>query len=112
MRRRVRSALGSGIALIVVAELGIGVAAHSVGALVAAALVLAALNLFVRPLVTLLTLPLNMLTLGVFSWVVSGLLLWAVAAVVPGFEVRGFLGALEGSLLIGLVSGVLGWIFR
>lgn len=112
MRRRVRAALLSGVALIVVAQLGIGVAAHGVGALLAAALVLAAVNLFVRPLVALLTLPLNMLTLGVFSWVVSGLLLWAVSAVVPGFEVRGFLAAVVASAVIGLVSGVLGWMLR
>jgi len=61
-------------------------------------------NAFVRPLMILLTLPLTVLTFGVFPIVVSAFMLWLVAALVPGIRVHGFGAALLGSLLLTLLN--------
>ena len=76
-------------------------------AALAAAFLLGVVNALLRPLLILLTFPLTILTLGLFLLVINGIMLWLVAALVPGFEVNGFLGALVGSLLISLVSWIL-----
>lgn len=65
--------------------------------------VIGLINLFIRPLVHLLTLPLTLLTLGLFAFVVNALLLWLAAVLVPGFEISTFLDALLGSLFLTVV---------
>jgi putative membrane protein len=72
-----------------------------------AAFVLGVVNTFIRPLLVLLTLPLTVVTFGIFLLVINGLLLWLVSAIVRGFQVNGFLGALVGSILISIVSWIL-----
>ncbi len=81
--------------------------ADSVMAAIAAAFVLGVVNAVIRPIFVLLTFPLTVVTLGLFLLVVNGLLLWLVTAVVPGFHVNGFFGALAGSVCISVVSWVL-----
>ncbi len=98
-----------------VSALAIGVAAYLVpgvsvtlfGALVAA-VVLGALNLFIRPILLVLTLPINILTLGLFSLVVNALLVLLVSYLVPGFFVAGFGTA----LLFALVLAIVNWVFH
>jgi putative membrane protein len=85
------------------------VSADGVMAALAAAFVLGLVNAVVRPLFVLLTLPITVVTLGVFLLVINGLLLLLVAAVVPGFHVNGFFGAVVGSVLVSIVSSVLTW---
>jgi putative membrane protein len=75
-------------------------------ALLAAAL-LGILNAFFRPILILLTLPVNILTLGLFTFVINALMLMIVSAVIPGFVVRGFWTAVLGALIIGAVSWML-----
>ena len=76
--------------------------------LVWAALVLGILNAFVRPVLKLLSLPLLILTLGLFSFVINGVLLYAVGwLLAPGFEVTTFSAAFWGALIISLISGFL-----
>ena len=72
-----------------------------------AAFVLGVVNTFIRPLLVLLTLPLAVVTLGFFLLIINGLLLWLVSALVPGFHVSGFWGALVGAILISIVSWIL-----
>ncbi len=72
-------------------------------ALFAAAL-LGILNAFLRPILLLLTLPINILTLGLFTLVINAVLLMMVSGVIGGFMVHGFWTALFGALLIGLAS--------
>jgi len=72
-----------------------------------AAAVLGILNAFFRPLLLLLTLPLNILSLGLFTFVINALLLKMASGVIDGFEVHGFWTALFGALIITLVSGLL-----
>ena len=73
----------------------------------AAAFVLGLVNAVIRPLFVLLTLPVTVVTLGVFLLVINGLLLGLVAYIVPGFHVNGFLGAVAGSILLSVVSWIL-----
>jgi len=75
-----------------------------------AALVLGLINTLIRPLLILLTLPVTLLTLGLFLFVINALLFWLVAEVVQGFTVTGFIGALIGSILYSLITLVAGWL--
>src|SRR5512143_3826218 len=77
------------------------------GSALAAALVLGFINTLVRPLLTLLTLPITLLTLGIFYLVLNGLLFWLAGALLPGFEVHGFLSAMVGAILYGVIAWAL-----
>ncbi len=72
-----------------------------------AAFLLGIVNAIIRPIFILLTLPLTILTLGLFLLIINGLMLWLVAGLVGGFHVSGFWGAFFGSILISLVSWIL-----
>jgi putative membrane protein len=74
---------------------------------VLAAAALATLNTFLRPVILVLTLPINVLTLGLFTFVINALLLKMASAAIPGFDVIGFWPAVWGSLLISVVAGLL-----
>jgi len=69
-----------------------------------AALLLGLVNTLIRPLLVLLTLPATVLTLGLFVFVINGLLFWFVASFVKGFSVDGFWSAVLGAIVYGLVS--------
>ena len=77
-----------------------------------AAFLLGIINAFIRPVVVLLTLPLTVVTFGLFLLVINGLLLWLVSAIVRGFHVNGFWGALLGAILISIVSWILSRFLR
>jgi putative membrane protein len=94
-------------ALLLVANLYPGVAVSSFGAALIAALVLGLLNTLVRPLLVLLTLPVTLLTLGLFLFVINALMFWAAASLLDGFQVNGFWAALIGSLLYSLCAMVI-----
>jgi putative membrane protein len=72
------------------------------------AAILGILNAFFRPILILLTLPFTILTFGLFIFVINALLLMMVSGVIPGFEVHGFWSAVLGSLIISIVSWLLG----
>ena len=72
-----------------------------------AALLLGIVNTIIRPILVILTFPLTLLTFGLFLLVINGLMLWLVSALLSGFQVNGFWGALFGSILISIVSWVL-----
>ena len=69
-----------------------------------AAAILGILNAFFRPILLVLTLPINILSLGLFTFVINAVLLLMVSGVIPGFDVNGFWSAVAGSLFISLVS--------
>jgi len=94
-------------ALLLVANLYPGVAVNSFGSALIAALVLGLLNTLVRPLLVLLTLPVPLVTLGLFLFVINALLFWAAASMLDGFQVNGFWAALIGSLLYSLCAMVI-----
>ena len=86
-------------ALLLVAQIYPGVQVQSFGAALIAALVLGLFNTLLRPLLVLLTLPVTVLTLGLFLFVINALMFWSAAGVLSGFHVRGFGAALLGSLI-------------
>lgn len=89
----------SAAALLAVAYLYEGVVVTSFGAALLAAALLGALNLVLRPILILLTLPVTLLTLGLFLFVVNALVFWAAAGLLSGLDVRSFGAALLGSLI-------------
>jgi putative membrane protein len=94
-------------ALLLVAHLYPGVEVKSFSSALLAALVLGLFNTLVRPLLVLLTLPVTLLTLGLFLFVINALMFWAAASVLDDFNVAGFSAALIGSLLYSLCSMVI-----
>jgi putative membrane protein len=97
-------------ALLFVAYLYSGVHVESFFAAALAALVLGLVNAVVRPILVLLTLPVTILTLGLFLFVINAGLFWLVAEIVGGFRVTGFGAALIGSLLYSLVTLLTSWL--
>lgn len=79
----------------------------SVPAALVAALILGLINTFIRPLLILLTLPATLLTLGLFVFVINGLLFWFVGSFVTGFHVAGFWPAFFGAILYSIISWAL-----
>lgn len=84
---------------------------RSGGWLILAAILLGVVNGVVRPLVVLLTLPLTVVTLGLFLLVVNGVMLALVAALLPGFSIGGFWDAFWGAIIVSLVSWAGSMIF-
>ena len=76
-----------------------------------AALSIAVVNTLVRPVISLLSLPLTFITFGLFSFVVNGICFWLAAAFVPGFNVQGLLGTILGPVALSFVSTFLGNYF-
>lgn len=76
-----------------------------------AALVLALVNTLIRPILLLLTLPVTVLTLGLFIFVINGLMFWAVSDLVTGFQVASFGSAILGAFLYSVISWALSAIF-
>ncbi|MGB6008511.1 phage holin family protein [Castellaniella sp.] len=95
------------VALLVVAYLLPGITVASFGSALIAALVLGLLNAVVKPLLILLTLPLTVVTLGLFLLVLNALVFWWAGSILKGFQVDGFWWAVIGAIVYSLVSGVL-----
>ena len=72
-----------------------------------AAAMLGILNAFLRPVLLILTLPINILSLGLFTFIINALMLKMASGVIPGFDIRGFWTALFGALIITLISWLL-----
>jgi putative membrane protein len=98
------------LSLLAVAYLLPSVAVESFYAAVIAALLLAIVNTVIRPVLVLITLPVNILTLGLFTLVINGLLFWFVASFVEGFRVAGFWSALLGALFYSVISTLASWL--
>lgn len=94
-------------AIYLVANVVPGITVASIGAALGAGFVLGLVNAVVRPILVVLTLPITLLSLGLFLFVLNAFCLWLTSELVKGFEVHGFLPALFGALLISVVSWVL-----
>lgn len=95
------------LAIMVTAYLLPGVAVSGFVAALTTAVILGLINAFIRPLLILLTLPINILTLGLFTLVINALLILLATAIVPGFKVDGFWWAMAFSILLMIIHGVL-----
>lgn len=94
-------------ALLAVAYLMPGIHVTSFWSALIAAAVLGVVNTLVRPVLVLLTLPVSVLTLGLFLFVLNGLLFWAAGSVLEGFKVDGFWVAVFGAILYGIIGYLL-----
>lgn len=99
--------LVNALAIWLATEIVPGLTARSAVTVLGAALVLGLINAIVRPVLLVLTLPLTLVTLGLFLFVLNALCLWLTSAIVPGFEVRGFWAAFWGALVVSIVSWVM-----
>ena len=104
--------LVSALALGVTAHIVPGMHAQSIPALLVAALILGVLNAIIRPILFLLTLPINLLTLGLFTFVINAAMLKATSALVKGFQIKGFWPAVLGAIVLAVVSGLLNWLVK
>ena len=93
-------------ALWVAAQLVPGFVLSGVTPLLLAALVLGLINAIVRPILLILTLPLTLVTLGLFLFILNAFCIWLTSRLVPGFEVHTFLAAVLGALVISAVSWI------
>jgi len=100
----------STIAVFVTAHILPGARVDGWGTALVVAVVLAIVNAFIRPLLLILTLPINILTLGLFTFVILGLCVLLVSAIVPGFHVDGFWWAVAFALILAIISGFLNTI--
>lgn len=96
--------LVTAISLIITANLVPGFVVTSFGAALLAAVVIGLVNAIVKPILVILTLPLTILTLGLFLFVVNAITIWLAGVLTPGFTVTGLLPALLGSIVLTLVA--------
>jgi putative membrane protein len=104
--------LVTAVSLLVTAYIVPGLEIKGFTAAAIGAIVLGLVNAIVKPLLVLFTLPLTILTLGLFLLVVNAIAFGLVGYFTPGFEVQGFFPALIGSIVLSLISGFLHQIFR
>jgi putative membrane protein len=95
------------LAIMLAASILPGIGVDGIVSALAAAVLLGLVNAFVRPVLLILTLPITLLTLGLFLFVLNGLCFWLVASVVKGFHVAGFGSAMLGALVVSAVSWIL-----
>ena len=105
--------VGNAVALYVTTLLVPGIAfTGNLLTLFLAGLILGIFNLIVRPIAMLLALPLLIITLGLFYFVLNGLLLWLAAAFLPGYSVNGLIPGIVGALVMTLTNWILGFFFK
>ncbi len=98
--------LVNALAIWLATEIVPGIEARGATMVLVAAIVLGLVNAIVRPVLLILTLPLTLVTLGLFLFVLNALCLWLTSAIVPGFDVHGFWPAFWGALLVSALSWV------
>jgi putative membrane protein len=103
--RAIITAIGLWLATVWVA----GVHIDSVGTLILAGVLLGVVNAIVRPIAFILTLPITILTLGLFLLVLNALMVWLVASILPGFHVGGFRGAFLTAIIVWLTGWIGSW---
>lgn len=99
-------------AIMSIAYLLPGVGVSGIYAAIIAALILGIINALIRPIVILLTLPVNILTLGLFTLVINALMFWFASTIVKGFNVQDFQAAFLGALIMWLVSWFSNWLLK
>lgn len=102
----------SAIALFIVSRLVRGIELVDFGSALIAVIVIGLVNALIKPLFLLLTLPINILSLGLFTFVINALLLLLASSLTPGFQVHGFGTALIGSILLSIISMLLHSLVR
>jgi putative membrane protein len=97
----------SALALMLVAYIIPGIELSNFYIALITAVIIGLLNLFIRPILVLITLPINIITLGLFTFVLNALLFWFAASFIDGFSVSGFWAAFFGALVFSVISSIL-----
>ncbi len=98
--------------ILIAAQLITGVMVSGLWAALWLAVFLAVINIILRPILILITLPINVLTLGLFTFVINAILVWLSSTIIKGFEVSGFLPALLFSIVLSVISYLLNTLLR
>ncbi|MEH2143515.1 phage holin family protein [Nostoc sp.] len=106
--------LGTAVALLITSKIVDGFIVNNFVVALVAALVIGLVNAFIRPILRLLTFPITLLTFGLFTFVINALTLWLASGLTPGygFEIKGFLPALLGSIVLAIVSSIINYLLR
>lgn len=99
----------SALAFLAVSHLVPGIAVASFTTALVLALLWGLLGITVKPILLILTLPINILTLGIFTFILNGFLFWLLGGIVKGFEVQGFWVSVLGALVLSIISGLAHW---
>lgn len=102
----------SALTLMAIAYYLPGVIVSGFYAALVTAIILGLLNAVIKPIIVFFTLPINLLTLGLFAFVINALLFWFASTIVKGFEVAGFWPAFWGALIMTLVSWLVNFLLR
>jgi len=100
------------LAILAIAYYVPGVVVSGFYAALIVALILGIINALLRPILILLTLPVNILTLGLFTLIINAFLFWFASTIVKGFSVADFAAAFWGALIMWLVSWLTNWLFK
>ncbi len=95
------------LALLVVAKLFKGIEVKGAGSLLVSALLIGIVNAFIEPIILILTLPINIITLGILTFFINGFLFYMVSKIVKGFEIKSYWNAFWGALVFSIVSIIL-----
>jgi putative membrane protein len=114
MKRFLLTWLAAAVALLITSRIVDGFIVSSFTAALLAAVVIGLVNAFIRPILQFFAFPVTLLTFGLFTFVINALSLWLASAITPstGFEIRGFLPALLGSIVLSIVSSVINYFLR
>jgi putative membrane protein len=102
----------SALSLFIVSRIVPGIFVENFGSALIAVVVIGLVNALIKPILLLLTLPLTIMTLGLFALVINALMLMLAGSVLPGFRVEGFVAALIGSILLSLITILLHSLVR
>ena len=100
----------SALSIFIVAHIVKGIQVPNASVVLVVALVLGIINAFLRPLIILITLPINILTLGIFTLFINGALFYLVSKIVKGFVITGFWPAFWGYILFSIISFLLSFL--
>lgn len=102
----------SALAFLAVANLVPGITVASFWTALVLAILWGIINITIKPIVLILTLPINILTLGVFTFILNGFFLWLLGGIVKGFEVQGFWVAVLGALVLSILNMLISWLLE
>ncbi|MBD2388628.1 phage holin family protein [Cylindrospermum sp. FACHB-282] len=105
---------GTAVALLITANIVPGFILTTFQAALVAAIVIGLVNAFIRPILSVLSFPITLLTFGLFTLVINALTLWLASGLTPGsgFEIKGFLPAFLGSIVLSIVSSIINYFLR
>jgi putative membrane protein len=106
--------LGTAVALLITSRIVDGFIVNNFVVALIAAVIIGLVNAFIRPILRLLAFPITLLTFGLFTLVINALTLWLASVLTPGygFEIKGFLPALLGSIVLAIVSSIINYFLR